>query len=77
MGKGKELQRRVVSAREIRARKRRGEKVYEYSYFSILLNIYVPKQVVEKFGKEFIVEVDKDLGIVKVFPKKLEEMIKS
>ena len=70
------IHRRIVVAKEIKAKKKRGEKVYKYSYYTLFLNIYVPKHIIEKYGKEFVVVIDKDLGIVNVYPKKLEDMIK-
>jgi hypothetical protein len=64
---------RVVSAREIKGRKVIGEKVYEYVYYTLPLNLYVRKNVIEKWGKEFVVESDPDNGIVVIKPKKLAE----
>jgi len=64
---------RVVSAREIKGRKVIGEKVYEYVYYTLPLNRCVRRNVIERWGREFIVESDPDNGIVVIKPKKLAE----
>ncbi len=64
---------RTVRVREIRGRKVLKGKVYEYTYYTLPLNIYVRKSVVERWGPEFVVESDPDKGIVIVKPKKLAE----
>jgi hypothetical protein len=64
---------RTVKAREIRGRKVLKGKVYEYTYYTLPLNIYIRKSVIEKWGPEFVVETDPDQGIVVVKPKKLAE----
>ena len=61
--------------REARARKVLGRKVvrgkeYTYEYFTLPLNLYLPKSMVEKWGTEFIVEIDEDAGLITIRPKK-------
>ncbi len=64
---------RIVTAREIKGRKTLGNKVYEYIYYTLPLNLYVRKNVIERWGTEFIVESDPDRGIVVIKPKRLAE----
>jgi hypothetical protein len=64
---------REVTVREIKGRKTLGGKTYEYVYYTLPLNLYIRKHIVEKWGKEFIVERDDDKGIIIIKPKKLAE----
>ncbi len=67
---------REVTVREIKGRKTLGGKTYEYVYYTLPLNLYIRKHIVEKWGKEFIVERDDDKGIIIIKPKKLAEEAK-
>jgi len=37
------------------------------------LNLYVPRNIVERYGYEFVVIRDEDKGIITIMPKKLAE----
>ena len=65
--------RRVAVARKIIGKKRVKDKIYTYEYYTLPLNLYLPKSMVEKWGTEFIVERDDERGIITIKPKKLEE----
>ncbi len=65
--------RRLAVARKIIGRKKVKDKVYTYEYYTLPLNLYLPKSMVEKWGTEFIVERDDEKGIITIKPKKLEE----
>ncbi len=62
---------RTVRVREIRGKKTLKGRTYEYVYYTLPLNIYVRKNVIEKWGPEFVVESDPDKGIVIIYPKAL------
>ncbi|ESQ25473.1 MAG: hypothetical protein OSP8Acid_07890 [uncultured Acidilobus sp. OSP8] len=66
---------RHIKAREVKGRKEVGSKVYEYEYFTLPLNIYVKKHVIERWGSEFTVEVDDDLGVICVKPKSIGDLL--
>ena len=68
---------REVRVREIRGKKMLGDKTYEYVYYTLPLNLYIRKHVVEKWGTEFIIERDDDKGIIIIKPKKLAEAEKA
>lgn len=65
--------RRIAVARKIIGRKKVKDKIYTYEYYTLPLNLYLPKSMVEKWGTEFIVERDDEKGIITIKPKKLEE----
>ncbi len=64
---------RVVRVREIRGKKIMGDKVYEYVYYTLPLNLYIRKHIVEKYGPEFIIERDDEKGTIIIKPKGLVE----
>jgi len=44
-------------------------KVYEYEYYTLPLNLYIPKSMVEKFGTKYMLEVDEDNGTITIKPR--------
>lgn len=66
---------RNVKAREMKGRKEVGSKVYEYEYFTLPLNIYVKKHVIERWGGEFTIEMDEDTGVVCIKPKAIGDLL--
>jgi len=61
---------RSAIARKVIGRKVVKDKVYTYTYYTLPLNLYLPKSVVEKWGTEFIIERDDEHGIITIKPKK-------
>ncbi|MCS7108168.1 MAG: hypothetical protein RMH77_00945 [Sulfolobales archaeon] len=61
---------REVTIRKVIGRKTVKDKVYTYTYYTLPLNLYIPKSVVEKYGMEFIVERDEERGTITIRPKK-------
>ncbi|WP_048816677.1 hypothetical protein [Caldisphaera lagunensis] len=66
---------RVVMAKELKGKKDVNGKSYEYEYYTLPLNIYVKKHIIEKFGKNFVVEIDENTGVICIKPKPLEDFI--
>ncbi|MDP8003315.1 MAG: hypothetical protein ACP5I6_03350 [Caldisphaera sp.] len=66
---------RKVRAKELKGRKDINGKSYEYEYYTLPLNLYVKKHIIEKFGKDFIVEIDDNSGVICIKPKPLESLI--
>ncbi len=64
---------RLVTARRIVGRKKVGDRVYTYEYYTLPLNIYLPRSFVERWGTEFVVLRDDEKGIVVVMPRKVAE----
>ena len=62
--------RRATSARRILGRKVVNGKEYRYVYYTLPLNLYLPKSMVEKWGTEFIIERDEDSGKITIISKK-------
>ncbi len=60
---------REVVVRKIIGRKTVKDKTYTYTYYTLPLNLYIPKSVVDKYGTEFIVEKDFDRGVITIKPK--------
>lgn len=61
---------REVTIRKVIGRKTVKDKVYTYTYYTLPLNLYIPKSVVERYGMEFIVEKDEERGTITIRPKK-------
>ena len=64
---------RVVTARKITGKKSIKDKVYTYEYYTLSLNLYVPKDVVERYGSEFVIIKDEEKNIITIIPKKIAE----
>ena len=67
---------KITRVREAKAKKTIGSKVvggkkYTYEYFTLPLNLYIKKHIVEKYGTDFIVELDEDSGVIIIRPKKV------
>ena len=67
------VMRRTATARKVIGKKVVKGKVYTYEYFTLPLNLYLPKNMVEKWGTEFIVERDEDRGVITIKAKKAVE----
>ena len=65
--------RRVVIARKVIGKKIVRGKVYTYEYYTLPLNIYIPKNIIEKWGTEFILERKESDGVIIIRPKKAVE----
>ncbi len=61
---------REVVVRKVVGRKTVKDKIYTYTYYTLPLNLYIPKSVVDKYGMEFIVEKDIEKGVITIKPKK-------
>ncbi len=64
------ISRRVVIARKVIGKKVVRGKVYTYEYYTLPLNIYIPKNVIEKWGTEFVLERKESDGVIIIKPKK-------
>lgn len=65
--------RRKVTARKIVGRKVVKDRVYQYEYYTLPLNLYIPKSMVEKWGVDFILERDEENGKIIITSVKLAE----
>jgi hypothetical protein len=61
---------RDVTVRKVVGRKIVKDKVYTYTYYTLPLNLYIPKNVIEKWGTEFVIEKDDEKGTIIIRPKK-------
>ncbi|MEM2444766.1 MAG: hypothetical protein QW596_01035 [Sulfolobales archaeon] len=61
---------RDVTIRKVVGKKTVKDKVYTYTYYTLPLNLYIPKSVVDKYGTEFVVEKDDEKGTIVIKPKK-------
>ena len=64
---------RVVEVRRIIGKKHVKNKTYSYDYYTLSLNLYVPRNIVEKYGKEYVVIKDDESGVITAMPKKVAE----
>ena len=61
---------REVKAKEMIGRKIVRGKEYVYKYYTLPLNLYLPKGMVERYGTEYILELDETRGVITIRPKK-------
>ncbi len=63
------MKEREVEAKRLIGKKLVRGKVYEYEYYTLPLNLYIPKSMVEKFGTKYTLEVDEESGTITIKPK--------
>ncbi|MBW9140459.1 MAG: hypothetical protein MPF33_06140 [Candidatus Aramenus sp.] len=63
------MKEREVEAKRLIGKKSVRGKVYEYEYYTLPLNLYIPKSMVEKFGTKYTLEVDEESGTITIKPK--------
>ena len=66
-----------VRRREVRIKRISGKKiirgrVYSYEYYTLPLNLYIPKSMVERWGEEYVVERDEEKGTIVIRSKRAE-----
>jgi len=66
----KRAMKRVASARKVIGRKTVNGKTYTYEYYTLPLNMYLPKEMVRRWGTDFIVERDERNGRITIISKK-------
>jgi hypothetical protein len=64
---------REATVREVVGRKVVKDKLYTYTYYTLPLNIYIPKHIVHRYGKEYIVIINTETGEIRAMPKALFE----
>ncbi len=65
--------RRTATVRKVIGRKTVKGRTYTYEYYTLPLNLYIPKNMVEKWGTEFIIERNEDEGVIIIKAKKALE----
>ncbi len=65
------ISRRPAFARKVIGKKVVNGKVYTYEYYTLPLNLYLPKGMVERWGTEFVVERDEGSGKITIISKKV------
>jgi len=64
---------RNARLREVIGKKIVNGRLYEYTYYTLPLYIYIPKNIVHRYGKEYVVIVDTETGEIRALPKVLYE----
>lgn len=67
------VRRRTVTARKMVGKKAIKDKIYQYEYYTLPLNLYLPKSMIEKWGTEFVVERDEEKGRIVIYSTKSSE----
>lgn len=67
------VRRRIVTARKMMGRKAIKDKIYQYEYYTLPLNLYLPKSMIEKWGTEFVVERDEEKGKIVIYSTRSAE----
>lgn len=62
--------RRSASARKVLGKKVVNGKIYTYEYYTLPLNMYLPKGMVERWGTDFVIERDEENGRIIIISKK-------
>ncbi|ARM76646.1 hypothetical protein [Acidianus manzaensis] len=63
------MKEREVEAKRLIGKKLVRGKMYEYEYYTLPLNLYIPKSMVEKFGTRYTLQVDEDSGTITIRPR--------
>ncbi len=66
------VRRREVRVKKISGRKIIRGKVYSYEYYTLPLNLYIPKSMVERWGEEYVVERNEEKGVIVIKSKRAE-----
>lgn len=61
---------RTVEVKKTIGRKTVKGKTYEYEYYTLPLNLYIPKYMVEKFGTQYLLVLDEENGTITIKPAK-------
>ena len=64
------MMRRSASARKVLGKKVVNGKIYTYEYYTLPLNMYLPKGMVERWGTDFVIERDEENGRIIIISKK-------
>ena len=67
------MKERVVEIKRLIGKKEKNYRVYEYEYYTLPLNIYIPKSMVEKHGTKYLLQFDEENGIITIRPLKEEK----
>jgi len=62
------MKERVVEAKRLVGKKTVRGKTYEYEYFTLPLNLYIPKSMVEKHGTKYYLHYDEETGTITIKP---------
>ncbi|MCX8184989.1 MAG: hypothetical protein RMI56_02175 [Sulfolobales archaeon] len=66
------MKRREARVKKISGKKNVRGRTYTYEYYTLPLNLYIPKSMVEKWGEEYIIERDVEKGTILIKSKKSE-----
>ena len=59
---------RVVEVKRLVGKKTVKGKTYEYEYYNLPLNLYIPKHMVQKHGTKFLLRYDLESGVITLTP---------
>ena len=62
------IKERVVDAKRLVGKKTVNGKTYTYEYYTLSLNLYIPKSWVTKYGTKYYLQVDEENGIITIKP---------
>ena len=60
---------RDAHVREVVGKKVVKDKLYTYTYYTLPLNIYIPKHIVERYGQKYKVVVNRETGVILLYPE--------
>ncbi|EZQ01802.1 MULTISPECIES: hypothetical protein [Acidianus] len=60
------MKEREVMAKRLVGKKFVRGKVYEYEYYTLPLNLYIPKSMIEKYGTKYTLQVDEESGTITI-----------
>lgn len=64
---------RIVNVRKIVGRKNIKNKLYTYEYYTLSLNLYIPKNIIERYGNEFVILKDEEKNTISIIPRRIAE----
>lgn len=77
MVEGEKITIRHVEAKKVLGRKAVKGKIYDYEYYTLSLNIYVPRGIIERYGREFVVIKNGDRGVITIMPLRLAKEMRA
>ena len=59
---------RRIELKRVISRKVINGKSYEYPAYTLPLNLYIPKSMVQKYGTKYLLQVDEETGVITIKP---------
>lgn len=62
------IKERIVEARKMIGKKIVKDKEYSYEYYILPLELYIPKEIIQRFGTKFYLQFNEETGKITIEP---------